>query len=198
MSEVLFWVAFAYFLGSIPTGYLLVRFIKHQDIRMLGSGNIGATNVKRVLGKKWAVFVTLIDMLKGALGLLGASATGVSNPAALSWIALSGVLGHNYPVWLKFKGGKGIATSYGVIFFLWPPISFAVALMGGAAWYAILRISHYVSLASILSLFMVPLFFWMLGAPWPFILFSVTLALLAAWRHHENIERLFLGTESRI
>jgi glycerol-3-phosphate acyltransferase PlsY len=198
LRDTILWIILAYALGSIPTGYLLVRFLTGQDIRVVGSGNIGATNVRRVMGKRWAVLVTIIDMLKGALGMLGAAASGIADPASLSWIALSGVLGHNFPVWLKFQGGKGIAISYGVLFFIAPPVSFAVTLMGGAVWYGVLKLSHYVSLASIVSLGTVPLFFWMLSVPWPYIAFSVVLALLAAMRHHQNIERLFLGTESRV
>jgi glycerol-3-phosphate acyltransferase PlsY len=99
---------------------------------------------------------------------------------------------------LKFRGGKGIATSYGVIFLLWPLNSFAIALMGGVVWYAIMRTTRYVSLASVLSLFAVTIFFLILRAPIAFTLFSLVLASLAAWRHHENLERIVNGTESQV
>jgi len=198
LREAAVWIALAYLLGSIPTGFLLVKYFKGIDIRTFGSGNIGANNVRRILGKEWGIFVAVVDMLKGVIGLLGAMASGVENPWILSTIALAGVLGHNYPVWLKFKGGKGVSTSYGVIFLLWPLKSFAVALMGGVVWYAIMRTTRYVSLASVLSLFSVTFFFLILGAPVAFTLFSFVLALLAAWCHHENIKRIVDGTESRI
>jgi glycerol-3-phosphate acyltransferase PlsY len=198
LREAAVWIALAYLFGSIPTGFLLVKYNKGIDIRTLGSGNTGANNVRRVLGKEWGIVVAIVDMLKGVVGLLGAMASGIVNPWVLSTIALTGVLGHNYPVWLNFKGGKGIATSYGVIFLLWPLKSFAVAMMGGVVWYAIMRTTRYVSLASILSLFAVTFFFLILRAPAAFTLFSLLLALLAAWRHHENLKRLADGTESRI
>lgn len=191
-------MALAYLFGSLPTGFLLVKYYKGMDIRTVGSGNTGANNVRRVMGRSWAVFVAVVDMLKGAVGLLGAMASGVANPWLLSLIALAGVLGHNYPVWLKFKGGKGVATSYGVLFFLWVPESFAVAMMGGVVWYTIMRTTRYISLASVISLFAVSFFFFILGAPFAFTLFALLLASLSAWRHHENIKRLVSGVESKI
>ena len=198
MREAAVWMALAYLLGSIPTGFLLVKYYKGVDIRTQGSGNMGANNVRRVLGREWGVFVAIIDMLKGVIGLLGAMASGITDPWIISLVALSGVSGHNYPVWLKFRGGKGISTSYGVIFLLWPLKSFAVALMGGVVWYALMRTTRYVSLASIFSLFAVTLFFLILGAPFAFTLFSLLLALLAVWRHQENLKRIVNGTESKL
>jgi glycerol-3-phosphate acyltransferase PlsY len=188
----------SYFIGSIPTGYLTARLLKGVDIRTIGSGGTGATNVRRVAGKRWAVFVTVLDMLKGVFALLfTAVATG-----ALPWgLALSGfaaVMGHNYPVWLKFKGGKGVATTYGVMFFLWPYESFAVTLLSGAVWYFVMTSTRYVSLASLLSLLSFPLFFWMLSAPFPFIFISIVLAALSICRHSANISRLRQGRENKV
>ena len=191
-------MALAYLFGSIPTGFLLVKYYKGIDIRTYGSGNMGATNVGRILGKEWGILVAIVDMLKGVIGLLGAMASGITNPWVISMVALSGVLGHNFPVWLKFKGGKGVATSYGVIFLIWPLNSFAIALMGGVVWYAIMRTTRYVSLASVLSLFAVTLFFLILRAPIAFTLFSLILATLAIWRHHENLDRIVNGTERQV
>ena len=198
MRDAAVWMALAYLLGSIPTGFLLVKYYKGIDIRTVGSGNMGATNVRRILGKEWGIVVAIVDMLKGVIGLLGAMASGITNPWVISLVALSGVLGHNFPVWLKFKGGKGISTSYGVIFLLWPLNSFAIALMGGVVWYALMRTTRYVSLASVLSLFAVTLFFLILKAPIAFILFSLLIAILSAWRHHDNIKRIINGTESQV
>jgi len=198
LRDAAVWMALAYLLGSIPTGFLLVKYYKGIDIRTVGSGNMGATNVRRILGKEWGIVVAIVDMLKGVIGLLGAMASGITNPWVISLVALSGVLGHNFPVWLKFKGGKGISTSYGVIFLLWPLNSFAIALMGGVVWYALMRTTRYVSLASVLSLFAVTLFFLILKAPIAFILFSLLIAILSAWRHHDNIKRIINGTESQV
>ena len=198
MKEAAVWMALAYLSGSIPTGFLLVKYYKGIDIRTIGSGNTGANNVRRVMGKEWAILVAVVDMLKGVIGLLGAMASGIEDPWTLALIAFFGVLGHNYPIWLKFKGGKGVSTSYGVIFLLWPLYSFAIALMGGAIWYAVMRTTRYVSLASVLSLFAVAFFFFILSAPAAFTLFSLLLALLAVWRHNENLARIISGTESRL
>jgi len=198
LREAAVWMVLAYLLGSVPTGFLLVKYYKGIDIRTFGSGNMGANNVRRILGKEWGIFVAIIDMLKGVLGLLGAMVSGITDPWMLSLIALTGVFGHNYPVWLRFKGGKGVSTSYGVIFLLWPLNSFAVALMGGVVWYALMRTTRYVSLASVISLFAVTFFFLILSAPIAFTLFSLLLALLAVWLYHENLIRIINGTESKI
>jgi glycerol-3-phosphate acyltransferase PlsY len=187
----------SYFIGSIPTGYLTVRLARGVDIRTIGSGSIGATNVRRVMGQGWAVFVTVVDMLKGAFALLVTATYGVE-PWLLSLAGFAAVLGHNYPVWLKFKGGKGVATTYGVAFFLWPYESFAIALLSGAIWYAVMSATRYVSVASMVSLLSLPLFFWMLDAPAPYIAVSLVLALMSICRHGDNIVRLTMGRENKV
>lgn len=198
MRLAMFWMFVSYFIGSLPTGYLVVRLFRRVDIRTIGSGSIGATNVRRLMGQGWAVFVTVVDMLKGALALLLTVDSASSAPWMLSLSALAVVLGHNYPVWLKFKGGKGVATTYGTMFFIWPYNSFAIVLMSGALWYAVMTSTHYVSLASMLSLLALPAFFWMLDAPLPFILLALTLALLSLLRHRANIGRLLRGQENPV
>jgi glycerol-3-phosphate acyltransferase PlsY len=187
----------SYFIGSVPTGYLTVRLLKDVDIRKIGSGSIGATNVRRVLGDGWAIFVTIADMLKGALALLVTAMNGLE-PWLLSLSGFAAVMGHNYPFWLKFRGGKGVATTYGVMFFLWPYESFAVTLMSGAIWYAIMTGTRYVSLASMISMFALPVFFWVLGAPFSFIFVSFVLAVFSVYRHRSNIERLAQGSENKV
>jgi len=187
----------SYLIGSFPTGYLVTLATKGMDIRSTGSGSIGATNVRRILGQGWGVFVAVIDMLKGALAILVTGASASAAPWLLSLAGIAAVIGHNYPVWLKFKGGKGVSTTYGVLFFLCPPDSFAVALLGGAIWYAVVTTTRYVSLASMISLLTVPLFFWMLDAV-PFILVSLALAIFALYRHRDNIDRLIKGRENRV
>lgn len=188
------WPLAGYLAGSIPTGYLLVRTLKGQDIREFGSGNIGATNVGRILGKPWAVFVALFDMAKGGLVVLFALSAGVKSPWVLAVTALAGVVGHNYPVWLRFSGGKGVATSFGVLFFLDP----LATLIGGASWALLVKGTRTVSLSSMVSLVIVLLALWVLGSPLPYIYTALLLFLLSAWRHRENIRRLVEGTERKV
>lgn len=198
MRVAMFWMFVSYFIGSLPTGYLVARIFRGVDIRTVGSGSIGATNVRRLMGQGWAVFVTLVDMLKGALALLLTVESASSDPWLLSLSALAAVLGHNYPVWLRFRGGKGVATTYGTMFFIWPYNSFAIVLMSGALWYAVMTSTRYVSLASMVSLLALPAFFWMLDAPLPFILLALILALLALFRHRANVSRLLEGRENPV
>lgn len=140
----------------------------------------------------------MVDMLKGALALLLTVESASSDPWLLSLSALAAVLGHNYPVWLRFRGGKGVATTYGTMFFIWPYNSFAIVLMSGALWYAVMTSTRYVSLASMVSLLALPAFFWMLDAPLPFILLALLLALLAMFRHRSNVSRLLEGRENPV
>ena len=198
MRVAMFWMFVSYFIGSLPTGYLVARIFRGVDIRTVGSGSIGATNVRRMMGQGWAVFVTLVDMLKGALALLLTVESASSDPWLLSLSALAAVLGHNSPVWLRFRGGKGVATTYGTMFFIWPYNSFAIVLMSGALWYAVMTSTRYVSLASMVSLLALPAFFWMLDAPLPFILLALLLALLAMFRHRSNVSRLLEGRENPV
>jgi glycerol-3-phosphate acyltransferase PlsY len=197
-------IAVAYLLGSIPVGYLLVRVFLKQDVRSIGSGNIGATNVMRS-GKKWLGAVTfLLDMLKGCCAvyvgaLIGAAlappSTPLRNLQALA--ALSAVLGHVFPVWLKFKGGKGVATGFGV-FLIAAPTS-ALAAIGVFA--VVLILTRYVSLASILGAASFPFFAWRFvqgDRPAFFIAVQIAVSLLIIAKHHANIRRLFAGTEARL
>lgn len=198
MRDAILWTIVSYFIGSLPTGYLVARLFRGVDIRTVGSGNIGATNVRRFMGQSWAVCVTVIDMLKGALALLVTANAASAEPWMLSLSAFAVVIGHNYPIWLRFKGGKGVATTYGTVFFLWPYNSFAATLMSGAVWYAVMKTTRYVSLASMFSLMTLPVFFWMLDAPLPFILLTVALAAFSLYRHGANISRLMKGKENSV
>jgi glycerol-3-phosphate acyltransferase PlsY len=137
-------------------------------------------------------------MLKGAFALLFTATTQGVVPWLLALSGFAAVMGHNYPVWLKFKGGKGVATTYGVMFFLWPYESFAVTLLSGAVWYFTMTLTRYVSLASLVSLLSLPLFFGMLSAPFPFIFVSFVLAVIAVYRHKSNIARLAQGRENKV
>jgi len=187
-------VVAGYLLGSVPAGYLVVWWKKGIDIRNFGSGNIGATNVGRVLGRKWSVAVAAFDMVKGGIILIAGMASGVTDPLILGLSGFAAVLGHDYPIWLSFKGGKGISTSYGVVFVLNP----IAALGAGALWYATLKLSRYVSLASMVSLWSMPVFMVLLAAPVAYVVSCVALAALAVWRHSGNIKKILEGTEAKI
>ena len=193
---------FGYLLGSIPVGYLLMRLFRHEDVRSVGSGNIGATNVLRSGGTGLGAATFLLDMLKGCsavyfgalLGLLLAPDMRVRNLQAAA--ALAAVLGHMFPVWLKFKGGKGVATGFGV-FLVAAPTS---ALAAITVFAVVLLLTRYVSLASILGAASFPMFAWMLvkgDRPPFFITVQFVVALLIIAKHHQNIRRLLSGTEAR-
>ena len=192
----------SYLIGSIPIGYLVARS-QGIDIRQVGSRNIGATNVLRVMGKKWGYLVFLCDTLKGflsvKLGLLLATQAFLSPVLGGVVAAVTCILGHNYTIWLGFKGGKGMATSGGVVLALFPvSVICSVAIV----WIGVFYASKYVSLASIASAIALPcsvfLFVPKTGFEfWTLFIFTVLIAALAVWRHRTNIERLRNGTESR-
>jgi len=193
----------AYLLGSIPSGYVLVRIFRHQDIRKSGSGNIGATNVLRSGGKGLAAATFLMDMLKGCLavwlgGVIGGLlAPGVAPDNMKALAALVAVLGHIFPVWLGFKGGKGVATGFGVFLVAAP----WAALAAISVFIVVLALSRYVSLASILGAASFPIFAWWLGhgeRPAFFIAVQIAVALLLIAKHYQNIGRLLRGTESKL
>ena len=187
----------AFLLGSIPTGYLVAR-AKGVDIRKHGSGNIGATNVFRTLGKPLGVFVFLVDALKGFAAVWLAVQFGDGSNWAGIVAAVAVIAGHNYTPWLGFKGGKGIATSAGVLLALMPWAVLAIAVV----WVLVFKISRYVSLASICAAAALPvavglLWFSGCGGNGPLLAFSLAISALAIWRHRTNIQRLRAGTESR-
>jgi glycerol-3-phosphate acyltransferase PlsY len=195
-------VAIAYLLGSVPTGYLLVRLFRNEDIRSVGSGNIGATNVLRSGGKGLGAATFLLDVLKGAAPVLIAAwiapqfATGVPPRDLEALAAVVAVLGHMFPVWLGFRGGKGVATGFGVFLVAAP----WAALAAIGLFFVVLLVTRYVSLASILGAASFPLFAWFLvrgDKPAPFVAAQIIVALLIILKHHQNIRRLANGTEHR-
>lgn len=198
-----FVAAGAYLFGSIPTGYLLVRAFRHQDIRTVGSGNIGATNVLRSGGRGLGAATFLLDVLKGAaavwLGALAVRYLGIASPArnAEALAALFAVIGHMFPVWLGFRGGKGAATGFGV-FLVAAPWA-ALAAIGVFA--VVLAVSRFVSLSSIIGAASFPVFAWFMVSgdrPPFFMAVQIVVALLIILKHHQNIRRLLSGTENRI
>jgi glycerol-3-phosphate acyltransferase PlsY len=182
---------FGYLLGSIPFGLVLTRFAGAPDLRSIGSGNIGATNVLRT-GRKGLAAATLIgDMLKGTVAVIIAGYYGGPNAAMLA--ALGAFLGHLFPVWLNFKGGKGVATYIGVLLgLLWP-----AALVFCIIWIATAAISRYSSLSALVASFVTPILLWGFGHLALAALFAV-LTLLLFYMHRENIRRLLAGTEGKI
>jgi glycerol-3-phosphate acyltransferase PlsY len=192
----------AYLLGSIPSGYLIGRS-QGVDLRTQGSGNIGATNALRVLGKKWGYLCFVLDIGKGLAAvllakLLVAPAYGLDPVTASIVAAVSAVVGHNFPVWLKFKGGKGVATSAGAVIGLFPFVVFASGIL---AWVIAFKITRIVSVASItgavvlsLSLFVLWLLHMAVTAQ---LVIGIALSAMLIWRHRSNIQRLLAGTEAR-
>jgi glycerol-3-phosphate acyltransferase PlsY len=199
----------SYLLGSIPFGYLLVRVFRGKDIRQTGSGNIGATNVARSGAKGLGIATLVLDALKGALavGLAALIAESkynlcgdfVQHPCApasrlMSLAALCAVLGHVFPIWLHFKGGKGVATALGVFCVLFPK-AILVAL---AIFILVVAITRYVSLGSILGAIAFPVAAYFMQAPdWISLLLASSVSLIIILKHHQNIRRLLAGTENR-
>jgi len=193
----------AYLLGSIPTGFLVAK-AKGIDIRTVGSGNIGATNVFRALGTPAGVTVLVIDALKGWVAVVLVSRLVYhwlwpdSSPQEREWLAIcagiAAILGHNYTCWLHFKGGKGIATSAGVLVAL-VPLSLLIIL---SLWILVFAFTRYVSLASIAAAFTLPFAAWFTKESLSMILVTAGMAALAIYKHKGNIQRLLAGTESRI
>ena len=193
----------AYGLGSTPWGYLIARS-RGMDIRQHGSGNIGATNVRRVLGKKWGILCFVLDFLKGLLAVLVVGMwLGGKLPigAELGRLLAAGaaVGGHVWPVWLGFKGGKGVATSVGALLAVsWPGVLAALVV-----WLLVFRLSRYVSLASLSAALALPAGFiadalWRGQSPWqPTLVLLALLTLLIFVRHRSNVKRLLQGTEYR-
>ena len=190
----------AYLLGSIPTGFLVAKG-RGVDLQKSGSGNIGATNAMRVLGKPMGIFVLLMDVLKGfaavwlcnfLLQIFNAPAAGLENYRIVAGIFA--VLGHNYPCWLKFKGGKGVATTTGVYLAL-APEALAVAL---AVFVLALLLTKYVSVGSILAAVALPAAVWFTKEDFFLRMVTIALGIMAILKHRKNIQRLMAGTESRL
>ncbi len=184
---------FAYLVGSIPFGYIIAMLVKKTDIREYGSGNIGATNVLRVMGWRTALPVFVLDLAKGVVAILLARA--VSDlPAVYLGAGFLAMVGHSFPVYLKFKGGKAMATSIGVLLAL----SGWVTLIVIACFLLIVYFTRYVSLGSMTAMVLTPLLFLILNFELPYIIFGIGAAILVVARHHENINRLLKGTESKL
>lgn len=182
-----------YLIGSIPFGLLYGR-LAGIDVRMQGSGNIGATNVNRLLGKKLGLMTLASDLLKGLLPMLIGAHILAPHPDAHLWIMLTGTaafLGHCWPVYLRFKGGKGVATALGVFLYLALPQT----LIAIALFILTVRLGGYVSLGSITAAISLPVMIWFSSGDFDLLFVSGTIALLIVLKHHENIRQLMLGKE---
>lgn len=179
--------------GSVPSGLWLVQAFHGIDIRNYGSKNIGTTNVFRTVGPKTAVLVLIADAFKGILAV-GIMSYFFHNPLLDVVTALGALLGHNYSLFLGFKGGKGVATALGLLIFMMPKV--AVASFG--IWLVCVLLTRYVSLGSIMAAIFMPPLAWYLGYPSAYVIFSVVAAFFVVLRHKENIHRLLTGTESKI
>jgi glycerol-3-phosphate acyltransferase PlsY len=187
-------VVAAYFLGAIPFGLIIARS-QGVDIRAHGSGNIGATNVYRVIGKGWGLVTFFLDALKGFIPAYFFARWGGSYENVGIYCGLSAILGHSFPIFLRFKGGKGVATSAGMLLGVAP---FAMGI-GLISWIIIMLLFRYVSLASILATLTVAITVWIRNVQPALTQWLIALlSLLIVWLHRANIERLFKGTESRI
>ena len=191
-----FVVAFllAYLVGAIPFGVVVGKLFYHVDVREHGSGNVGTTNVFRVLGKKAGVVVLVCDMLKGYIpAFIAAYFLRETDPWLVIIIAAAPVVGHMYSVFLKGRGGKGVATGAGVVFALIPLAGGIIAVV----WVVLILTTRYVSLASLVATLLVPVFVFALGDPLPYLIAAVLVTVGIFWAHRGNISRLFKGTESR-
>ena len=185
------WIGLGYLLGSIPFGLLLTRAAGLGDVRKIGSGNIGATNVLRTGNKKLAAATLLLDGAKGAAAVLLARGFGGETAALLA--GLAAVLGHLFPVWLSFKGGKGVATGYGVLI----AASWPAGLLAGAIWLVMAKLTKTSSTAALASFAIAPILTYGIAGG-PVALLALAVAALIFLRHHTNISRLLAGTEPRI
>ena len=183
-------LVFGYFLGSIPFGLILTRLAGLGDVRSIGSGNIGATNVLRTGNKKLAAETLIFDMLKGTVAVLVASRYG---PDAAIGAGFGAFIGHLFPVWIGFKGGKGVATYLGVLIGLaWPG-----ALVFAAVWIVTALLTRYSSLAALIASIVVPIALYSRGYPAIAVLFAI-MTVIVIFKHKANITRLLNGTESKI
>lgn len=182
----------AYLIGSISCAVLVAKHFKLPDPREEGSGNAGATNMLRLGGNKVALLVLVGDLLKGVIALVIAIVLQVHG-LALGFVGLAAVLGHIFPVFFKFQGGKGVATAAGVLL----PISFLTFLFAAVTWGVVLFVTRFVSLSSIIAVIAAPIYL-LIGGNYVYFLPFALIAAVIVWKHRENIQRLRAGTESKI
>jgi len=182
-----------YLIAAIPSGVILSRLMGSEDVRQKGSGNIGATNVYRVVGKLAGILTLIGDIMKGFLPLLAYKSWLAPTPTQLGVACAIAIIGHCYPVYLKFRGGKGVATAFGIFLVLSPQAVLVVVVV----FVITVAASRYISLGSVLAAMSAPLLILMLNHPQPIFLATLFIAMLVIWRHRTNIRRLLDGSENR-
>ena len=195
--QIVITVLGAYIIGSIPTGYIIVKLFTGQDIRTVGSGSTGATNVKRVMGKKWFFTVMILDAIKGALPVVLAYffTTAFIDIGLLPVLAaVFAIIGHSKSVFLKFTGGKSVASGVGTILAL----NWQAGLIIALVWAVITWFSRYVSLGSIIALALAPVIMWVLKSPLAYVIYALVAAIYVIYLHRENIKRLIAGNENKV
>ena len=182
-----------YLVAAIPTGVVLTRLMGLEDVRSKGSGNIGATNVYRVAGKLPGILTLIGDILKGFLPLLAVKLWLAPTPMQLGLAGVVAIIGHCYPVYLRFIGGKGVATAVGIFLVLDP-----LALLGGCLVFLLaVALTRFISLGSVLAAVAAPLLTLLLARPLPLVISTFAVGALIVWRHRDNLQRLLAGTENR-
>ena len=187
----------AYLIGSIPTGYIIVKTKTGEDIRTIGSGSTGATNVKRVLGKKWFFATLLLDAFKGALPVILAKmfvTAGASYGIAPVLASIAVIIGHSKSCFLNFQGGKSVASGVGTILAL----NFTVGVIIAVIWAIITYFTKYVSVGSIIALILSPVLMFLFKAPIAYVLYCALGAIYIVYLHRENIKRLIAGNENKV
>lgn len=190
-------IIIAYLIGAIPTGYLIVKSKTGEDLRTIGSGSTGATNVKRVLGKKWFFITLLLDAFKGALPVILAKvfvSAGASLGLAPVIAAVAVIIGHSKSCFLDFKGGKSVASGVGTILAL----NFIVGVIIAVVWAIITYTTKYVSVGSIIALLISPVLMFLFHAPIAYIIYCALGAIYIVYLHRENIKRLIAGNENKV
>jgi acyl phosphate:glycerol-3-phosphate acyltransferase len=199
-------VLIAYLIGSIPTAYVLFKIKKGDDIRKYGSGNVGGTNIIRTIGTSWGVLTIFIDAIKGFIPILLSYLVYPSDLILVAVVSVAAVLGHIFPIYIKFRGGKAIATSLGVIIGIcglpfvlnpaWLRILPIFIILG--TWGIVFAISRRVSLGSLIAAIATPISFYFTGYPWTIVATTIFLGLLTFVSHRKNIKRLIKGEEKKI
>jgi len=188
-------ILISYLIGSIPSGFLLTKYVMKKDVRQYGSGNIGATNVARVMGLKSGILVAVFDILKGYLGVMvGQAILGDNLSTAILFVAIAAIAGHDWSIFLGFSGGKGVATTFGVILRLYPLAFLIYALI----WLALVLTTRYVSLGSIIGSMSLPLTLYFTSFATRHVIFAALLSLFVMYTHRANIKRLLNGEENRM
>lgn len=192
MTNFILLIIFGYLLGSIPSGYIISK-AKGTDIRKVGSGNIGGTNVSRAFGLTWGIIVGVLDVLKGIIPVYLATMY-LSSEWQIALVAAMPVIGHIFPVWLNFKGGKGVATTVGVLFILLTRQDFLIIIL---IWLLALLTVRIMSFASLTAASFVPLFFWHSTASPTYVILGIAFFSLIWWAHRDNIKRMKNNTEPK-